>query len=51
MRRVRTVVLPVPAPATMSSGPVAVGHGLALGGESPSRMRSYAVSAGAAMPA
>ncbi len=40
MRRVMTVVLPVPAPAMISSGPVSWVTAAAWGAFSPSRMRS-----------
>src|SRR5712692_6692782 len=40
MRRVMTVVLPVPAPAMMSNGPVSWVTAAAWGAFSPSRMRS-----------
>src|SRR6266581_1134883 len=44
MRRVRTVVLPVPAPAMMSSGPSPWTTASCWAGERPSRIRSAAVA-------
>src|SRR5438094_694395 len=44
MRRVRTVVLPVPAPAMMSSGPSPWTTASCWAGESPSRIRSAAAA-------